>query len=258
MNMQNKKTLFILLSLISLLGETAFAQSGFLSQQRGYTRVRAALTEKESLIRTNLNRHGLNPDSIHILIVALKAEKQLEIYAKKKTESTYKRIAVYDICSSSGTLGPKRQEGDGQVPEGFYHIDRFNPSSSFHLSLGIDYPNQADRKKSQAARLGGDIFIHGSCVTIGCLPMTDDKIKEIYLYAVYARNNGQKQIPVYIFPFKMTDSNSDLYKQKFGENKELLAFWSNLKQGFAAFENKKKALQVSVDKDGNYVFSQSN
>lgn len=70
------------------------------------------------------------------------------------------------------------------------------------MSLGLNYPNLSDRKKSKATNLGGDIFIHGDCVTIGCLPMTNELIKEIYLYAIYAKNNGQEKIPVYIFPIQ--------------------------------------------------------
>ena len=165
-------TLFLLSSHVLL-----FAQQDFLSQQKKYARVRTAAAEKEAGITENLYKNGLATDNIHILIVAYKAERQLEIYAKKKNETIYQLIALYDVCSSSGGLGPKRKQGDGQVPEGFYTIDRFNPTSNFYLSLGINYPNQSDRKKSNASNLGGDIFIHGSCVTIGCLPMTDNKIK---------------------------------------------------------------------------------
>jgi murein L,D-transpeptidase YafK len=233
-----------------------FSQTNFLAQQREYSKVRTALAGKEEIIAGNLRQNGLLPDSIHILIVAFKAEKKLEIYAKKKTASAYKKIAAYDICRSSGELGPKRRQGDNQVPEGFYHIDRFNPASNFYLSLGINYPNQSDRKKSQAQKLGGDIFIHGACVTIGCLPMTDDKIKEIYLYAVYARNNGQHHIPVYIFPFRMTDMAFNTYKQKYADNHALLAFWTNLKTGFDKFEKEYKALNFSVNKSGDYIFEE--
>ena len=122
------------------------------------------------------------------------------------------------------------------------------------MSLGINYPNQSDRKKSNASNSGGDIFIHGSCVTIGCLPMTDDKIKEIYLYAVFARNNGQNDIPVYIFPFRMTDTNFQTYQNRNTRNRELTDFWANLKIGYDKFVSEKKALKVSVDNSGNYQF----
>lgn len=143
-------------------------------------------------------------------------------------------------------------EGDLQVPEGFYYIDRFNPASSYYLSLGINYPNESDKKKSNASRLGGDIFIHGANVTIGCMPMTDDKIKEIYLYAVYAKDNGQNKIPVYIFPFQMTDRNFYYYKKYYNES--LINFWDNIKKGYDIFQNSKKELNIKIDSNGNYVF----
>jgi murein L,D-transpeptidase YafK len=249
--MNIKRGLFIIGFVFPLF---AFSQTNFLSQQRAYGRVRAAISEKEKIISDNLKRHGLTTDSIHILIIAFKSERKLEIHAKQKTATAYKKIEEYDICSSSGKLGPKRQQGDRQVPEGFYYIDRFNPVSNFYLSLGINYPNSSDRKKSQAQRLGGDIFIHGSCVTIGCLPMTDDVIKKIYLYAAYAKNNGQNNIPVYLFPFRMTDANFKIYKQKYNGDQTLVAFWETLKTGFDEFEKEKKALKISVNNNGDYVF----
>jgi murein L,D-transpeptidase YafK len=84
--------------------------------------------------------------------------------------------------------------------------------------------------------------------------MTESVIKEIYLYAVLARNNGQSKIPVYIFPFRMSDVNFNVYQQKYTANRELLAFWANLKTGYDRFEKEKKALNISVNKNGDYVF----
>jgi murein L,D-transpeptidase YafK len=186
--------------------------------------------------------------------MAYKATDEFELYVKKKSSDTYQLFKNYEICSKSGSLGPKRRQGDRQVPEGFYYIDRFNPSSNFYLSLGINYPNQSDRIKSNASNLGGDIFIHGACVTIGCLPMSTDKIKEIYLYAVHAKNNGQSKIPVYIFPYRMTDINNMIYFTKYNHKPELLTFWKNLKSGFDDFEKHQKALKVEVNEDGVYLF----
>jgi murein L,D-transpeptidase YafK len=226
----------------------------FLGEQKKYERVRDAITGKQSVLEKKLSDKNLSINNFNLLLIAYKDENKLEVYAKKKTETTYSLIQSYDVCASSGELGPKRKYGDLQVPEGFYHIDRFNPTSSYHLSLGINYPNQSDRKKSKASNLGGDIFIHGSCVTIGCLPMTDDKIKEIYLLAVHAKNNGQTKIPVYIFPFRMTDKNMSSYKSKYKENKELLLFWENIQSGYEKFSSNSKALQVSISENGDYVF----
>ncbi|MCU0437914.1 MAG: L,D-transpeptidase family protein [Raineya sp.] len=214
-------------------------------------RVKTAYKEKKAIIENKLKEKNLKLEDIHILFVAYKAEKQLTIYVKNKQATQYNKLISYDICASSGDLGPKRKSGDYQVPEGFYHIDRFNPASSYYLSLGVNYPNSSDKIKSTAKDLGGDIFIHGACVTIGCMPMTNDKIKEIYIYALEAKNNGQNKIPIYIFPFKMTHENIKKYKSSYADH---TSFWENLKVGYDKFHQNYKELSFNVDKNGDYQF----
>lgn len=240
--------------LIIFVQHLAAGQSTFLKDQKRYPRVRAAIAEKQEEIVSTLQNKDLSVDDFQLLIVAYKAEDRLVLYGKKRNASAHQVIASYEICSKSGSLGPKRQQGDYQVPEGFYYVDRFNPASNFHLSLGLNYPNLSDRRKSTFDRLGGDIFIHGDCVTIGCLPMTDDVIKDIYLYAIHARNNGQQQIPVYVFPFEMTEENMASYSEKFADNQTLLSFWANLKPGYEKFHQNKQRLNVSVAANGDYLF----
>lgn len=230
------------------------ATSDFLADQKKYERVKTAYKEKEAIVQKKLGELNLNLNNLNILITVFKSEQEMVIYAKDKTEKKYKLLAVYPICASSGELGPKRMQGDGQVPEGFYYIERYNPSSSYHLSLGVSYPNKSDQIKSTASNLGGDIFIHGECVTIGCMPMTNDKIKEIYIYAIQAKNNGQKKIPVYIFPFKFTESNIAKYKNTYKDNKTLLDFWDNLKPGYDHFHSNLEELNTTIDKAGDYHF----
>ncbi|MCP4553199.1 MAG: L,D-transpeptidase family protein [Bacteroidetes bacterium] len=242
------------LIILTLILSAFTLQGDFLSDQKRYKRVRTAIKEKGETVEKKLKDKGLEIDNTNILLVAYKDNDELEIYARKKTDTVYRKLISYKICSRSGQLGPKRKQGDYQVPEGFYHIDRFNPTSKFYLSLGLNYPNQSDRRKSKASNLGGDIFIHGSCVTIGCLPMTTLKIKEIYLYAVYAKNNGQARIPVYIFPFKMTDQNFNRYKTKHKDNKDLIDFWSNIKTGYDKFMKEKTEIKFRVDSNGDYTF----
>jgi murein L,D-transpeptidase YafK len=106
---------------------------------------------------------------------------------KNTSDQEFLHIKTYTVCATSGLIGPKRMQGDLQIPEGFYYIDRFNPYSNFYLSLGINYPNTSDRILGDKNNLGGDIFIHGDCVTIGCLPITDSEIKELYIFCVEAK-----------------------------------------------------------------------
>lgn len=245
--------LMLILSLPLIFG-ASIIQDDFLIQQKKYSRVRTAITEKEDVIESDLAKLNLSKNNYELILLAFKEEKELQLFVKKKDEATFSWLKTFNVCASSGELGPKVKQGDGQVPEGFYHIDRFNPVSNFYLSLGLNYPNLADKRRNPGGNLGGDIFIHGNCVTIGCLPMTDDKIKEIYMLAVYAKNNGQNKIPVYVFPFKMTDENMKTYESQYKSDTKLIAFWKTLKPGFDDFIKTRKALKFSVSAKGEYSF----
>ena len=110
----------------------------------------------------------------YVYIRSFKYDAQLEVWVKNEAKEKYKLFKTYKVCMQSGTMGPKRLQGDYQVPEGFYYINEFNPHSNYHLSLGLNYPNASDRILSDSFRPGGNIYIHGSCVSVGCIPVTDD------------------------------------------------------------------------------------
>ena len=239
--------------LCSLLFSFSFMPDNFKSQQQKFSRVSSAYKEKEMLIKELFSSKGIELSSASVFIRAFKKEKDLEVWARATGTKKYTLIKTYKICASSGSLGPKRKQGDGQVPEGFYEIDRFNPSSNFYLSLGLNYPNASDKIIGKG-NLGGDIFIHGDCVTIGCMPLTDDKIKEVYLMAVEVRSNGQKRIPVHVFPCRMDAKGMSYLEDKFSEDADLLSFWKNIKEGFDRFESSSDLPEISVGKKGEYLF----
>lgn len=102
-------------------------------------------------------------------------------------------LRTYPVDLGFAPNGHKQFEGDGRTPEGAYVIDRRNPDSLFHLSIGISYPNEADRAfaEAQGKSPGGDIFIHGGPRrgvdpmgkrdwTAGCISVTDRQIEEVY------------------------------------------------------------------------------
>ncbi|HEY1039721.1 MAG TPA: L,D-transpeptidase family protein [Bacteroidia bacterium] len=213
-------------------------------------RVKGAYTEKWDGLKKKLEAQNINTSNYEILIQAFKQEKKLVIWAKSKSDATYKHLMDYDICETSGELGPKRQEGDGQVPEGFYSIDLFNPTSNYYLSMRVNYPNASDAKKGKSP-LGGAIMIHGNCVTIGCIPITDDKIKELYVLCLESKSQGNN-VKIDSYPCKMTEEN--MKKLEASYSKELMNFWKNLKTGYDLFEKNKSKFSVSVDAKGNYVF----
>lgn len=110
---------------------------------------------------------------------------------------------TYKMTKFSGTLGPKLREGDGQIPEGVYGCEYLNPNSRFHLSLKVSYPNALDKEKGEKegrARLGGDIMIHGGAATVGCVPVGDDNIEDIFYLAAKA---GKENVQIIISPYDM-------------------------------------------------------
>ncbi len=146
-------------------------------------------------LKADFEKVGLNQFPKKIIIVGLKEERRLEIYFEK--ENQIKQLKNYPFTAFSGDLGPKLKEGDRQIPEGIYKIEYLNPNSSYHLSLKVSYPNQFDKSKAvldRRTKLGGDIFIHGKEVTIGCIPIGDQAIEEVFMLAQNAFNRTIKVI----------------------------------------------------------------
>ena len=124
-----------------------------------------------------------------LVFAAFKQEQVLEIYAAG-ANGGLRFVRAYPILKLSGGLGPKLREGDRQVPEGIYAIESLNPNSRFHLSLRLDYPNRFDREQARnegRTNLGGDIMIHGSSVSVGCLAMGDEAAEDLFVLAADTR-----------------------------------------------------------------------
>jgi murein L,D-transpeptidase YafK len=245
------RSFFILIFAMTLLTEQTAAQN-FKSQQAKFARVQTAMKEKSEAAKRLFAAKNLTYPPPEIFLRAFKREGVLELWAR--AAGTFTLLKEYKICAASGSPGPKRRQGDSQVPEGFYYIDRFNPVSNFYLSMGVNYPNESDRILGAKGNLGGDIFIHGNCVSIGCMAITDDQIKELYLIAVEARSAGQSRIPVHIFPARMHQAGMKRLTAEASQNQTLLNFWRNLKEGYDLFENHRRLPSVTVDRQGRYLF----
>lgn len=207
-------------------------------------RVAQATAKKEPILREMCHRAGLEYPPRALFFRAFKKERVLEVWAGPKIGSALTLLKSYPIAAMSGGPGPKRREGDRQVPEGCYVIDRFNPQSTYHLSLRVSYPNASDKVFSDKSAPGGDIYIHGNQVSIGCLAMTDDKIEEIYVLAWNARRST---IPVHIFPAKRYD-----HQIKSHPSEDTRNLWSDLIPIQAEFDKTRLVPKVKVGKDGRY------
>ena len=229
-------------------------QSAFKETQLKQSRVKVAYDEKESVVKKFFSDNNLSFEKFQLFLRAFKKEQKLEVWAKENGKQEFVLIHAYDFCAMSGTLGPKRKEGDLQIPEGVYHINHFNPLSNFYLSLGLSYPNASDKILSHKTKPGGAIYIHGNCVTIGCIPITDEKIKELYVLAVEARNNGQEKIPVHVFPAKLDAGVVEKLAVEYSVTDRVKKFWKNLEPVYADFESTKKLRKVNVNAKGEYTW----
>ncbi|MEO5783859.1 MAG: L,D-transpeptidase family protein [Ginsengibacter sp.] len=247
------KTLLIVLFVYS--SNASFSQTSFNDYKKASFKTVDIFNKKEDSLKKEFEKKGLQWPAKYVYIRSFKYDAQLEVWVKGDAKDQYKLFKTYRVCMQSGTMGPKRFQGDYQVPEGFYYINEFNPNSNYHLALGINYPNASDRILSDSLRPGGEIYIHGSCVSIGCIPLTDDQIEELYIIASYAKANGQDFIPVHVFPVKYSVKKSmDYLNSTTKKNLQLQQFALQLREAYDKFEEKKQIPIILVNKKGQYVF----
>ncbi|MCZ7558096.1 MAG: L,D-transpeptidase family protein [Bacteroidia bacterium] len=189
----------------------------------------AALPQAQTLMRRLETRHDAYwteafGDSTwkraDIGFVIIKQTRMLHVVRQDGSGDT---LASFPVCTMGFEPGFKAQQGDGMTPDGIYSIVHLNPASRYHLSMKINYPNAVDDKRHarymrltrQSWSQGGDIFIHGRCVSIGCVAMTDSLIEKLYLLAA-TRPAARKRIPVLILPF----DNEARYQQMIFEAEE--------------------------------------
>lgn len=117
--------------------------------------------------------------------------------------------------------------------------------------MGLNYPNISDKYFADKTQPGSDIFIHGACVSVGCISITDDKIKELYTLANQATKNGQQNIRIDIFPFKFNIGNKNILSQH-TDYQQHQTFWKNLKNIYTDFEKSNRLNPVDVTANGSY------
>lgn len=209
------------------------------------TRAERSAKRAKSKLAAKLAAKGLAFGD-EVFIRVFKEEAVLELWLRHGKR--FERLKTYEVCAASGGLGPKQRVGDEQVPEGFYSVPAaaMNPESSYHLSFDVGYPNAFDKR---LGRTGSLIMIHGDCVSIGCLAMTDEGIEEIFSLVDAAHAKGQKSVDVHLFPFRMTKENIARHP-----NRTWRKFWENLRRGYEHFEETRVPPVVKI-RGGRYTFS---
>ena len=248
------KLLKYLLILIPFLTITS-KKSTITHQLANYERVRQAkeFTHKQS--QKLFKDKGLTLSKSKIFIRVFKFEGILELWAAHNNKDQYTKIKDYPICAMSGDWGPKRQQGDFQVPEGFYRISNFNPTSKFHLSMQINYPNESDKiRTTNPSDPGNYIMIHGNCVSIGCIAIQDNAIEELYWISLNA--SRLNKIPVHIFPCRLNAFRYKIKRYLKKDNTKQLYFWNELKKGHDHFQKTKTLPKITTNAKGQYTTQQ--
>ncbi len=253
-----KKIAFLLLFVFFAIGKTTIVRAqtdaqNFKDFQLSCTRVSEAWKKYNDSLAKDFKKKNVAYPPKDIFLRAFKAQNEMELWGRNNETSEYKLIKLYHICALSGILGPKRAEGDRQVPEGYYFIEDFNPKSEYYLSMLLNYPNYSDNALGAKVRRGGDIYIHGGCVTVGCMPMTDEGIQEIYTLCLNAKVNGEENIPVHIYPTRMNKNGIAYLQREYASNPEKQEFWNTLRSEYEYFEKTHKLLPVMYGDDGKYV-----
>jgi len=116
-------------------GPSAISFNSFIEYQKTLERPADAMKRKEGAIEKQFSEKGLIWPARFVYIRSFKYDSQLEVWVKNDRKDVYKLFKTYKVCALAGTLGPKRMEGDYQVPEGFYYINEFIHKKG---EIGID------------------------------------------------------------------------------------------------------------------------
>lgn len=211
-------------------------------------------SKTEDTLRKQFEAKKLKWPAQEIYIRSFKYDRQVEVWVKSDAKEPFQWFKTYRVCMQSGSIGPKRMEGDFQMPEGFYYINEFKTNSNYHLALGLNYPNTSDQILGDDAHPGGDIYIHGGCVSTGCIAISDKPIEELYMLASTVKEQGQDFIPVHVFPVRYSNKRSFEYlAQTTKDNQALQKFAVTLKTAFDYFEEKKQIPVILINKKGQYI-----
>ncbi len=227
----------------------------FRNFQMSFSRVSQSWVKYNDTLQKAFAAKGLAYPPTDIYLRAFKAHNEMELWARDSNSTKYVLVKNYRICALSGILGPKRYEGDRQVPEGQYFIEDFNPKSDFYLSMLLNYPNYSDMVNGDKKKPGGDIYIHGGCVTVGCMPMTDAVIQELYVLCLNAKMSGETYIPVHIYPVRFDRVGLNFLGREYAADTAKQRFWVNLKKGYDYFERYRKLQPVMYNAEGKYIYN---
>jgi len=218
-------------------------------------------------LTSSLRTYGLPDTNLEIYLQVFKKEEQVHVFARRRNSGDpFLPLWVFPVMGSPFTYspdgrgkdaGPKTVQGDGKVPEGCYRLTWQNEWSDFYLGYLISYPHRGDRIRRdrwQPGRgTGGAIVLHGDAVTIGCIPVGDSGIEEIFL--LLSRNGRTKQgyATLHIFPCRFDVPENEEILQHYGTLRpELVDFWDGLRSIYRYFEKYQCLPDIDVGRETGY------
>jgi hypothetical protein len=211
-------------------------------------RSKALCAAAEERLGPELRRGGFSCGDAMVLR-AFKEEAELEVWLKPRNEPLYALFKIYRIPVTAGRPGPKLREGDGQAPEGFYSVTAaaLRPETRHHLGIDLGFPNEFDRYHG---RSGSELLLHGGTSAAGSYALAPEAVEEVYALAKAAFDSGHEELPIHLFPFRLSDKRMD---RVVAERSRWSEEWIGLKEGFDFFENVKLPPLVEV-RNGAYDF----
>ncbi|HPQ09478.1 MAG TPA: hypothetical protein PK995_09660 [Bacteroidia bacterium] len=232
-----------------------FAQSKknlFKQTQLNYPVVKSIYDKHWKTLVDSMKIKKISPDSFNIYFRVLKYEKILEVWIKNSGEPKYQLFKTFYLCATSGNLGPKKYNKDGQIPEGFYEITNFNPKDKYkYLALKINFPNAVDRAIAEEP-ITTNVFIHGTCETTCDIVLDKEDMEQLYILCVEAKNR-KESLYIDIFPCHFIKENEEML---LNFPKRNIRFWSNIKDAYLYFEEHHWLPRINTNNKGQYIFEE--
>ncbi len=254
--------------------------------------VQMAIQQTATALRKRLDALGVGYPPSMALLRVFKDEKVLELWAGPTEEGSLALLRTYPLClehhdpfqkanqapDGSSPRGRSAQDGSSRaaprskgtdrggkedvrekrippIPEGFYTVERyFTKDFTYFLALKLDYPNAADRARAPRKRRHRDLFVRGGCAFDASVHVGIEGIMEVYLVAMEAHAAGQKEVPVHIFPTRMTPEAAERLRAAAGRDRKRAALYDQLRAGYALFEASHRPFSVAIDDRGAYHF----
>jgi len=207
----------------------------FAKMRGGYTlkkRVSVLAPAVEARLRPAFKAAGLPYPPKEVVYLAFKDARRIEVYARADSFSPWKHVKDYPVLGLSGGLGPKLKEGDNQVPEGIYRAEYLNPNGRFHVSIRLNYPNELDRRQANIdgrTRLGGDIMVHGTSSSTGCLAVGNQAAEDLFVLAGLV---SKEHVRIVVSP---TDFRTQGMPSNEGQPAWVTSLWDGIRRELAVY-----------------------